>query len=185
MKTEQIAARARRATMQHQRRRRPARRSPARLGGVQFAQVAVDTETGVVKVERVVAVHDCGRPINPLGVAEPDQRRRDPGHQLRAVREPHPRPQHRHRWSTPTSSSTRSPAHARCRQIEPIADRAVPGQQLDRRRPASASPRPCPPPAAIANAVYNAIGVRIRELPMTPAASSRRSRSRSPSRGVR
>ena len=28
--------------------------------------VAVDTETGIIKVERVVAVHDCGRPINPL-----------------------------------------------------------------------------------------------------------------------
>ena len=36
------------------------------LGGVQFAQVAVDTETGIVRVERIVAVHDCGRPINPL-----------------------------------------------------------------------------------------------------------------------
>jgi xanthine dehydrogenase YagR molybdenum-binding subunit len=35
------------------------------LGGVQFAQIAVDTETGAVKVERIVAVHDCGRPINP------------------------------------------------------------------------------------------------------------------------
>ncbi|HEX8956459.1 MAG TPA: xanthine dehydrogenase family protein molybdopterin-binding subunit, partial [Burkholderiaceae bacterium] len=35
------------------------------LGGVQFAAVAVDTETGVVRVERVVAVQDCGRPINP------------------------------------------------------------------------------------------------------------------------
>ena len=30
--------------------------------------VFVDVETGVVKVERIVAVHDCGRPINPLGV---------------------------------------------------------------------------------------------------------------------
>ena len=37
-------------------------------GGVQFAEVAVDTETGVIKVERVVAVHDCGRPLNPLAV---------------------------------------------------------------------------------------------------------------------
>ncbi|MGB8506759.1 MAG: molybdopterin cofactor-binding domain-containing protein, partial [Pyrinomonadaceae bacterium] len=37
-------------------------------GGVQFVEVAVDTETGVVKVERVVAVHDCGRPINPLAL---------------------------------------------------------------------------------------------------------------------
>ena len=35
------------------------------LGGVQFAEVAVDTETGIVRVERVVAVHDCGRPMNP------------------------------------------------------------------------------------------------------------------------
>lgn len=35
------------------------------IGGVQFAEVAVDVETGRVKVERIVAVHDCGRPINP------------------------------------------------------------------------------------------------------------------------
>ena len=27
--------------------------------------MTVDVETGVVKVERIVAVHDCGRPINP------------------------------------------------------------------------------------------------------------------------
>ena len=26
----------------------------------------------------------------------------------------------------------------------------------------------CPPPAAIANAVYRAVGVRMRELPMSP-----------------
>ena len=38
----------------------------ADIGGVQFAEVTVDTESGVVRVERVVAVHDCGRPINPL-----------------------------------------------------------------------------------------------------------------------
>jgi len=38
------------------------------LGGVQFAQVSVDTETGTVRVERVVAVQDCGRPINPLQI---------------------------------------------------------------------------------------------------------------------
>src|SRR6185369_1069713 len=37
-------------------------------GGVQFAAVAVDTETGVIKVERMVAVHDCGRVLNPLAV---------------------------------------------------------------------------------------------------------------------
>ena len=26
----------------------------------------------------------------------------------------------------------------------------------------------CPPPAAIANAIYHAIGVRMRQLPMSP-----------------
>jgi xanthine dehydrogenase YagR molybdenum-binding subunit len=35
--------------------------------GVQLAEVAVDVETGEVRVERIVAVHDVGRVINPLG----------------------------------------------------------------------------------------------------------------------
>ena len=37
-------------------------------GGVDYVEVAVDTETGRVHVEKVLGVHDCGRPINPLGV---------------------------------------------------------------------------------------------------------------------
>jgi xanthine dehydrogenase YagR molybdenum-binding subunit len=34
-------------------------------GGVQIADVSVDTETGMVKMNRVVAVQDCGLVINP------------------------------------------------------------------------------------------------------------------------
>lgn len=34
--------------------------------GAQFAQVEVDTETGEVTVQKIVAVHDVGRVINPL-----------------------------------------------------------------------------------------------------------------------
>ncbi len=34
--------------------------------GAQFAEVTVDPETGAVKVERIVALHDSGRVINPL-----------------------------------------------------------------------------------------------------------------------
>jgi CO/xanthine dehydrogenase Mo-binding subunit len=37
--------------------------------GVQVAEVAVDVETGEVRVERVVAIHDVGRIINPLGAS--------------------------------------------------------------------------------------------------------------------
>jgi xanthine dehydrogenase YagR molybdenum-binding subunit len=35
--------------------------------GVQLAEVAVDVETGEVQVERIVAIHDVGRIVNPLG----------------------------------------------------------------------------------------------------------------------
>ena len=35
--------------------------------GVQVAEVAVDVETGEVVVEKIVAIHDVGRIVNPLG----------------------------------------------------------------------------------------------------------------------
>jgi xanthine dehydrogenase YagR molybdenum-binding subunit len=37
-----------------------------RVAGCQFAEVEVDTETGQVRVVKVVAVQDCGRVIDPL-----------------------------------------------------------------------------------------------------------------------
>jgi xanthine dehydrogenase YagR molybdenum-binding subunit len=37
--------------------------------GCQIAQVAVDAGTGLVRVERVVAVHDVGRIVNPLAAS--------------------------------------------------------------------------------------------------------------------
>jgi CO/xanthine dehydrogenase Mo-binding subunit len=35
--------------------------------GIQVAEVAVDVETGEIRVERIAAIHDVGRIINPLG----------------------------------------------------------------------------------------------------------------------
>jgi len=37
-------------------------------GGVDYVEIAVDTETGRIHVEKVFGAHDCGRPINPTGV---------------------------------------------------------------------------------------------------------------------
>jgi xanthine dehydrogenase YagR molybdenum-binding subunit len=37
-------------------------------GGVDYVELSVDTETGRVHIEKVFGAHDCGRPINPLGV---------------------------------------------------------------------------------------------------------------------
>lgn len=35
------------------------------VGGIQMSDVSVDTETGIVKINRHVAVHDCGLVVNP------------------------------------------------------------------------------------------------------------------------
>jgi xanthine dehydrogenase YagR molybdenum-binding subunit len=40
-----------------------------RTFGAHFAQVTVDVETGEIRVERVVAAHDSGRILNPLTVS--------------------------------------------------------------------------------------------------------------------
>jgi xanthine dehydrogenase YagR molybdenum-binding subunit len=40
-------------------------------GGVDYVELAVDTETGRVHIEKVFGAHDCGRPINPTGVISP------------------------------------------------------------------------------------------------------------------
>src|ERR1700750_3042463 len=37
--------------------------------GVQVAEVAVDVETGEIWVDRIAAIHDIGRVINPLGAS--------------------------------------------------------------------------------------------------------------------
>jgi len=42
--------------------------SPAFSFGAQVAEVAVDEETGLVKVERMHTAHDCGTPINEMAV---------------------------------------------------------------------------------------------------------------------
>jgi 4-hydroxybenzoyl-CoA reductase subunit alpha len=42
--------------------------SPSYSYSAQVAEVSVDTETGQVHVERIVAAHDCGRALNPVTV---------------------------------------------------------------------------------------------------------------------
>lgn len=42
--------------------------SPAYSYSAQVAEVTVDVETGQVKVERIIAAHDCGKAINPMNV---------------------------------------------------------------------------------------------------------------------
>jgi xanthine dehydrogenase YagR molybdenum-binding subunit len=137
------------------------------LGGVQFAEVAVDVETGVIRVERVLAVQDCGRPMNPrliesqvqggviMGISyalyEERVFDRRTGHVLNADLEHYK-----------IARAQETPA------IEVILLENYQGTSATDAygiaEPANISTAP-----AIANAVYNALGVRLRRLPMTPA----------------
>lgn len=137
------------------------------LGGVQFAEVEVDTLTGVVRVLRVVAVQDCGRPINPLLVESQihggiiqgisyalfEERRLD------------------RRAGKPLNANLEQYKIAGALDVPQID--VVLLEELRGRSSTDASgigePATVPTAAAVANALYNALGVRIRELPITPA----------------
>jgi xanthine dehydrogenase YagR molybdenum-binding subunit len=137
------------------------------IGGVQFAQVAVDTETGVVKVERIVAVHDCGRPINPKLIESQIYGGVIQGVSYALYEERHLDP------------ATGVQLNANIDQYKIVGSRETPAievhviEQLGRQSSTDArgvaEPANVATAAAIANAFYNATGRRIRTLPMTPA----------------
>src|SRR5664280_1561807 len=138
------------------------------LGGVQFAEVAVDTETGIVRVERVVAVQDCGRPMNPLQIESQVQGGILQGISYALFEE---RILDRH---------TGHMLNANLEQYKILRSRETPAIEvhlLENYQGMSATdaygiaePSNIATAPAIANAVYNAIGVRLRQLPMSPAA---------------
>ena len=131
--------------------------------GVQFTEVAVDTETGLVTVKKVVAVHDCGLIIDALtlesqvnggiimgmGYALYEERVMD---DLSGV------------VLNPNFETYKLPGIADVPDIEVVLlnmpERGVIG---------IGEPATVPTAAAIANAVANAIGVRVSSLPITPA----------------
>ena len=138
------------------------------LGGVQFAAVAVDTETGVVRVERVVAVQDCGRPINPRQIESQVQGGVLMGMSY-ALCEERILDRQSGRMLNANLEEYKVAGSCDAPQIEVVV--------LEDYRAASATdaygiaePSNIATAPAIGNAVYNAIGVRIRSLPMRPSA---------------
>ena len=138
------------------------------IGGVQFAEVAVDTETGIVRVERVVAVQDCGRPMNPLLLESQIQ-----GGVLMGL-------SYALYENCVLDKSTGRMVNANLEAYKVAGPREVPAievavlENLQGRSATDAygiaEPANIATAPAIGNAVYNAIGVRLRSLPMTPAA---------------
>jgi xanthine dehydrogenase YagR molybdenum-binding subunit len=136
------------------------------LGGVQFAEVAVDTETGIIKVERVVAVHDCGRPMNILQLESQVN-----GGILQGI-------SYALYENRRLDRNTGVMVNPNLEQYKIVGAMEAPKieahfiEDYIARSSTDAGgigePATIPTSAALANAFFNATGVRLRELPMNP-----------------
>jgi xanthine dehydrogenase YagR molybdenum-binding subunit len=135
--------------------------------GCQFAEVAVDTETGVVRVERVVAVQDAGRVVNAL-----TSRSQLAGGVVQGVSyalyEERQLDRNLGDMVNPTFDSYRVTGMADCPEIECVLTSMESGFN-NAGVMGIGEPATVPTAAAVANAVFHATGVRMFELPMTPA----------------
>jgi xanthine dehydrogenase YagR molybdenum-binding subunit len=136
------------------------------IWGVQFAEVEVDAETGLVRVVRIVAVQEAGRALNPamyesqvngavmmsLGYALLERRTMD---------------QPEGRVINPNLEDYKMPGSLELPEIETvIVEPITPVNNMGGK--GLGEPPTVPTAAAIANAVAHALGVRIYELPLSP-----------------
>jgi CO/xanthine dehydrogenase Mo-binding subunit len=136
--------------------------------GVQVAEVAVDIETGEIWVERIAAVHDVGRVINPLGASSQIEGGiiQGIGHTLSEERLHDPKTG---RILTTSLDTYKLPTFADVPEIvselidEPDAHLTNLGSK------GLGEPPIVPTAAAIANAIRDATGANVRQLPISRA----------------
>jgi 4-hydroxybenzoyl-CoA reductase subunit alpha len=138
--------------------------SPAYSYSAQVAEVSVDEDTGQVTVYKVWAAHDCGRALNPVSVE---------GQIIGSV------------WMgmgqalteemvwkdgmlmNPGLLEYRSPSAVESPEVEPIIVESVDPEGPFGAKECSEGSLAATIPA-IANAIYDAVGVRLHESPFTP-----------------
>jgi xanthine dehydrogenase YagR molybdenum-binding subunit len=134
--------------------------------GVQVAEVAVDVETGEVWVERLAAVHDVGRVINPLGASSQIEGGiiQGIGHTLSEHRLMDPKTG---AILTTTLDAYKLPTIADVPEIvSELVD--VPDEHLTNLGSKGLGEPPIvPTAAAIANAIRDATGAEVHELPIS------------------
>ena len=136
------------------------------LAGAQFAEVEVDTETGEVRIVKMVSVNDCGFPVNPLTTESQVIGAMIQGASW-ALFENRVLDRNVGTMVNPNLEWYKILAPADMFEAKSIL---VPVANLGNNTSVAGIGEPpiVPTLAAIANAVHNAIGVRIRELPITP-----------------
>jgi xanthine dehydrogenase YagR molybdenum-binding subunit len=135
------------------------------VGGIQMAEVAVDVETGIVKLERLVAVQDCGLIVNKklsesqcygamiMGISYAlfEEKVMDAATGL------------------PLNADMEFYKLAGLGDIGELVVHMMTGPGYDERGVIGLGEPPVVSPgAAIGNAVANAIGVRVSQMPFTP-----------------
>jgi xanthine dehydrogenase YagR molybdenum-binding subunit len=132
------------------------------VAGCQFAKVTVDTETGKVHIDRIVAVHDCGYILNRTAtqsqiVGGVIQGIGQALYELRVMDDL------TGRMLNPNFEDYKLPHSHEMPEIDCILYDNPTGKVSG-----IGEPPVIPTAAAIANAVFNATGVRITSLPITP-----------------
>lgn len=137
------------------------------LGSVQFAEVSVNTDTGFVKVDRVVAAHSCGRPLN-MSLLESQINGGVIQGVSYALYENRVMDKRTGHFMNANVDQYKVPFAMEIPEIETIIVEEYSGRSSTDAY-GIGEPANIATAAAIANAVYNAIGVRIYEIPITPA----------------
>ncbi|MGE0479147.1 MAG: molybdopterin cofactor-binding domain-containing protein [Phycisphaerae bacterium] len=130
---------------------------------VQFAEVEVDVETGVVRVKKVVALQACGQAINRLAVENQVIGGVIQGVSFALFEEKNHDPKNG-AMVNPNMEWYKILGPVDCPEIVPIL--WAEGENLGAR--SVGEPPVIPTAGAVANAIANAIGARVRHLPITP-----------------
>ena len=135
------------------------------VGGVQMADVSVDTDTGIVRINRMVAVQDCGLVINEMTAKSQVYGGLIMGIAY-ALSEERIMDNKTGRYINADMENYRLPRIGDIGEL--IVEMYQPDSEYNRGVVGLGEPPVISTGAAIANAVANATGVRVPVLPMTP-----------------
>jgi len=144
--------------------------SPAYSFTAHVAEVEVDSETGYVQVEKIWVAHDCGRALNPVMVEAQIEGSAYMGFAEAIFEEQvfkEGGPEHGIH-DCPSLLDYRIPTSLDCPEFEALIVESVDPEGPYGAKEAGEGPlHPSLP--AIANAIYDAVGLRMDRLPFTPA----------------
>jgi CO/xanthine dehydrogenase Mo-binding subunit len=132
-----------------------------------MAEVEVDTDTGVVRVTKYVAVTDCGRAVNPLLLEGQQEGGVGQGIGYALMEELLEDPQSG-RLLTDTFSDYHIPTVSDMPEVLITDSVEIPDEDGAYGAKGASEPASAPTAPAIANAIADAVGVRFDTLPITP-----------------